>query len=77
MNSETPLTEKIILSTNTLNGPKAPEPGTNLILYDEQKSAVILCSTSSSHPGAVFITDIEYTGIRVFYLINTTSTLFK
>jgi hypothetical protein len=50
-----------------LNGPNAFEFEANLTIYDVQPVTVRCCSISVLHPGALFVTKIEYIDIRGFY----------
>jgi hypothetical protein len=50
-----------------LNGPKAFELDVSLTIYEVQPVTVSCCSISVLHPGALFVTKIEYMDIRSFY----------
>jgi hypothetical protein len=50
-----------------LNGPNAFEFDASLTIYDVQPVTVSCCSISVLHPGALFVTKIEYIDIRGFY----------
>jgi hypothetical protein len=50
-----------------LNGPKAFELDANLTIYEVQPVTDSYCSISVEHPGALFVTKIEYMDIRGFY----------
>ena len=50
-----------------LNGPNAFELDASLTIYEVQPVTESCCSISVLHPGALFVTKIEYVDIQGFY----------